>query len=118
VIDTHRSVPQLRVDALGLPPGTDPAQLHRRSTLAAALGSAAPAIFAVARTLIEDQGESLRWAEGRIAAVRAAAPIVVACPSHLRDTLIEQIAALTTMSPSAIRQTIAVDLMADQGAIA
>ena len=82
MIDTHRSVPQLRVDALGLPPGTDPAQLHRRSTLAAALGSAAPAIFAVARTLIE------------------------------------QIAALTTMSPSAIRQTIAVDLMADQGAIA
>jgi len=109
---------QLRVDALTLPPGTDPAQLHRRSTLAPALDSAAPAIISVARNLVEDHRDSLRWAEGRIAAIRAVAPLVVACPSHLRDTLIEQIAALTTMSPPAIRETIATDLVADQGAIA
>lgn len=121
LVALHRQLsafPHLRVEALAMPAGTDPAQLHHRGTLPIALRGAKPATLSVAAVIIDGYRDSLQWAEGRIAAVRAVAPLVLACPSDLRDTLIEQIAVSTTMSPASIQQTIAVDLPVDQGAIA
>ncbi len=76
----HLSAP---TTTTGTPTVKDPAELLQTAGpagLRAALDSAAPLASTVVADRVDAHAASLRWAEGRIAAVRAAAPVIAGLP--------------------------------------
>lgn len=79
----HLSAPTTTTTTTGTPTVKDPAELLQTAGpagLRAALDTAAPLAGTVIADRLDAHAESLRWAEGRIAAVRAAAPVIAGLP--------------------------------------
>jgi DNA primase len=91
---TRRAYTALRAQGLtpmlaDLPPGNDPAdvlQAHGPARLAHAVGPrATPLVDTLVEQRVGDFKDRMRWVEGRVAAVRAVAPLIQDCgPSHRR----------------------------------
>jgi DNA primase len=69
----------LRIDVADLPTGSDPADLLRAAgpdALAEALARTRPLVDAVVDSKLDAHEERLRWAEGRVSAVRTVTPLI------------------------------------------
>lgn len=96
--------------AADLPPGIDPAEVlrvHGAARLTAALTTQTrPFVDVLVDRRIGEWSDRLRWAEGRVGAVRDVAPLIAGVAPHHRERLSQAVADLTGVDVATVRREV------------